>query len=167
MLCVKFCCQSGICAPSRNCLLKQLDTYDTFCCSDPVKVTADVLPSGLMLLRNFLNPFHPETTIKSGLPEEALITITFYYVTGKKIPTFLNTLPEACCHISWLNTVIPAFPQVYTSYGLRHRAAGALSYEETGYPLANETPAGRARGLSNKIPAVMPAAQQDNSQACP
>jgi len=82
-----------------------LDTYDAFFCSDPVKVTADVLTSGLMLLRNFPNPFHPETTIKSGLPEEALVILKLYYVTGEKIPTFLNTLPEAGRHISRLNTV--------------------------------------------------------------
>ncbi|MCK6614391.1 MAG: T9SS type A sorting domain-containing protein [Ignavibacteriaceae bacterium] len=81
-----------------------MDTDDAFCYSYPVKVTADVLRSILVLLLNLPNPFHPETTIKSGLPEEALITITFYYVTGKKIPTFLNTLPEAGCHISRLNT---------------------------------------------------------------
>ncbi|QOJ27772.1 MAG: T9SS type A sorting domain-containing protein [Ignavibacteriales bacterium] len=92
-------------------------------------MTADVLPSGLMLFLNLPNPFHPETTIKSGLPDEALITLKLYYFTGKKILTFMNTLPEACCHISRLNTGDSGLSSGIYFLRIRHRAAAAGALE--------------------------------------
>lgn len=64
-----------------------------------------VLPQGYFLSDNFPNPFNPSTKLKFGIPENAVVRINIYDITGKKVEELMNqNLPSGIYEIRW-NTV--------------------------------------------------------------
>ena len=69
--------------------LKQTDFDGKFEYSDMVEVEVGT-PSDFFLSQNYPNPFNPETKIDYRIPEETLINITLYDITGRKIKELVN-----------------------------------------------------------------------------
>jgi hypothetical protein len=53
------------------------------------------LPEEFLLEQNYPNPFNPETNIKFNLPEEALVKIKIFDISGRQISTLINNRMEA------------------------------------------------------------------------
>lgn len=63
------------------------------------------LPNKYELGINYPNPFNPSTTINYSLPEESLVTITIFDISGRQISTLINAELSAGYHsISWNST---------------------------------------------------------------
>jgi hypothetical protein len=85
-------------------------TLHTFVCPDSVEtipVFATVLdvsehggalPLSFALEPAFPNPFNPTTTIGYSIPRDALVSMTVYDVTGRKVATLLNQMQSAGVH---------------------------------------------------------------------
>ncbi|MEW5798459.1 MAG: IPT/TIG domain-containing protein, partial [Bacteroidota bacterium] len=56
------------------------------------------IPSRFELYQNFPNPFNPSSTIRFGIPEEALVKITMYDLLGRKISTLVHDVRSAGVH---------------------------------------------------------------------
>jgi len=54
----------------------------------------EALPSTYTLHQNYPNPFNPTTTIRYDLPEQAMVLITIYDITGRKIRSLINKQKE-------------------------------------------------------------------------
>lgn len=74
--------------------LKQIDYNGAFNYSDIVEVVID-LPLEYSLNQNYPNPFNPSTKIKYSVPEQNLVSIVVYGVTGEEIATLVNEVKEA------------------------------------------------------------------------
>ncbi|HXX64056.1 MAG TPA: T9SS type A sorting domain-containing protein, partial [Bacteroidota bacterium] len=48
------------------------------------------VPSAYVLEQNFPNPFNGTTTIRFGLPEQSVVTLTLYDILGQKVATILQ-----------------------------------------------------------------------------
>lgn len=60
------------------------------------------LPQTYELFQNYPNPFNPSTAINFALPEQSVVTIRIYDVTGRQIATLLNESRPAGYHnIVW------------------------------------------------------------------
>ena len=53
------------------------------------------IPSNFELAQNYPNPFNPVTSIKYSLPNDGLVTITVYDITGKEIKKLVNEVKKA------------------------------------------------------------------------
>jgi len=58
-------------------------------------VEINQLPIVFNVYNNFPNPFNPTTTIRYGLPEDALVNITIYDMMGRQVKTLLNSSQTA------------------------------------------------------------------------
>jgi len=58
--------------------------------ADSVGVNYNELPISNYELRNYPNPFNPETKIVFNLPEEGTVKLEIYNIKGQKVKTFLN-----------------------------------------------------------------------------
>lgn len=74
--------------------LKQIDYNGAFNYSEIVEVVID-LPLEYSLNQNYPNPFNPSTKIKYSVPEQNLVSIVVYGVTGEEIATLVNEVKEA------------------------------------------------------------------------
>ena len=70
------------------------------------ELTLDLsIPKQLTVSDNYPNPFNLVTTIKYGLPESGLATVTIYSITGQKIKTLAkDRLPAGYHQIQWDGT---------------------------------------------------------------
>lgn len=60
------------------------------------------IPGQYQLHQNYPNPFNPMTTIRFGLPEQALVSITIYDLLGHKIRTYDKKIYQPGYHkITW------------------------------------------------------------------
>ncbi len=65
----------------------------------------DVNPSDKFSIRNFPNPFNPETTISFTIPEDDNVKITIYNLKGQKVKTLLNEdLKKGTHSVKWDGT---------------------------------------------------------------
>ncbi|HQI42364.1 MAG TPA: T9SS type A sorting domain-containing protein [Ignavibacteriaceae bacterium] len=69
--------------------LKQIDFDGSFEYSNIVEVEAGTL-TDFYLSQNYPNPFNPETNIDYRIPEETLVNISLYDITGSKIKELVN-----------------------------------------------------------------------------
>ncbi|MFZ2324642.1 MAG: YCF48-related protein [Ignavibacteriaceae bacterium] len=69
--------------------LKQIDFDGTFEYSNVIEIQLNS-PSAFLLSQNYPNPFNPETNIDYRIPEETLVNITLYDITGRKINELVN-----------------------------------------------------------------------------
>lgn len=69
--------------------LKQIDFDGSFEYSNVIEVTV-VNPTDYFLSPNYPNPFNPDTNIDYIIPEETLVNISLYDVTGRKIKELIN-----------------------------------------------------------------------------
>jgi hypothetical protein len=58
-------------------------------------VDANAIPKVYGLRQNYPNPFNPTTQIKYDLPEDALVTINIYDLTGRSIKSLVNSNQSA------------------------------------------------------------------------
>ena len=63
--------------------------------SDNLSAGVAQLPRKFNLYPAYPNPFNPITRISYDLPEDAMINITIYDITGRKIKTLLNAQQSA------------------------------------------------------------------------
>jgi len=47
-------------------------------------------PSRYALYQNYPNPFNPVTTIRFSIPQDELVTLAVYDITGREVATLLN-----------------------------------------------------------------------------
>jgi hypothetical protein len=53
------------------------------------------VPQSYTLLQNYPNPFNPSTVIKYGIPEQSLVTIKVYDITGQVVAEIVNDVLAA------------------------------------------------------------------------
>lgn len=73
--------------------LKQIDIDGSFSYSDPVSIKVGEKPLTLDL-KNYPNPFNPETTIEFELPTSTFVNLSVYNSIGQKIATVVNDYYE-------------------------------------------------------------------------
>lgn len=73
--------------------LKQVDFDGSYEYLDIIEVKVG-LPSNYYLSQNYPNPFNPETNIDYIIPEETLVNISLYDISGKKIKELINEKKE-------------------------------------------------------------------------
>ncbi|MDY0081553.1 MAG: T9SS type A sorting domain-containing protein [Ignavibacteriaceae bacterium] len=69
--------------------LKQIDFDGSFEYSNIAEVKVRI-PFEYFLFQNYPNPFNPETNIDYRIPEETLVNISLYDITGSKIKELVN-----------------------------------------------------------------------------
>jgi flagellar hook assembly protein FlgD len=60
-----------------------------------LSIDGDLIPEAFALHQNYPNPFNPTTQIRYDLPEDELVTITIYDVTGRSIKSLVNIFQAA------------------------------------------------------------------------
>ena len=55
-----------------------------------MSVDGDQLPKTYALHQNYPNPFNPITTLRYGLPEDAMVNITIYDMMGRVVSNLVN-----------------------------------------------------------------------------
>jgi hypothetical protein len=73
--------------------LKQVDFNGSVNYSEVVSVVPEI-PIEYALGQNYPNPFNPSTKIKYSVPQNGLVSIVVYDLTGQKIATLLNEVKE-------------------------------------------------------------------------
>jgi hypothetical protein len=68
-----------------------------------VEESPDVLPSDLLIVDNYPNPFNSSTIIEYDLPRPADVRLDIYDILGRKVETLVNTGQEAGHHSAMWN----------------------------------------------------------------
>ena len=67
-----------------------------------VRTQTGATPSEYRVDQNYPNPFNSSTTIRFSLPEDGLVKLTIYSLTGEKITTLKNGFMEKGFHqVEW------------------------------------------------------------------
>ena len=67
-----------------------------------LNILDNYVPNSYKLHTNYPNPFNPTTKIKYDLPQDNIVTITIYDITGRNVRTLVNTKQTAGCHsLQW------------------------------------------------------------------
>ncbi|MDO8549698.1 MAG: T9SS type A sorting domain-containing protein, partial [Ignavibacteria bacterium] len=74
--------------------LKQIDFDGSFEYSFIIEVDYNSLSQNFTLYQNYPNPFNPTTTIQYSVPEEELVTIKVYDITGREVMTLVNEVKQ-------------------------------------------------------------------------
>ena len=69
----------------------------------PVSVKEEEIPNSFYLLRNYPNPFNPETTIEYSIPNSTHVELILYNIVGKKVIELENKFKQAGKHKINLN----------------------------------------------------------------
>jgi hypothetical protein len=56
-----------------------------------VKKENSNIPDNFFVAQNFPNPFNPSTTIKFGLPGEAVVSLRIFNILGQEVATLINS----------------------------------------------------------------------------
>jgi hypothetical protein len=64
----------------------------------PVNIKEDERLNSYYLLRNYPNPFNPETTIEYSIPTSTHVELILYNIAGKKIIELENKFKQAGIH---------------------------------------------------------------------
>lgn len=65
--------------------------YQQATCLDSALNSSEI-PVAFTLLQNYPNPFNPSTSIKFGLPQDGLVTLKIYDITGREIASLINNI---------------------------------------------------------------------------
>ena len=57
-----------------------------------------ILPDKFVLRDNYPNPFNPMTTIEYDLPEESMVTLMVYDITGREVAKLVDRKAPAGCY---------------------------------------------------------------------
>lgn len=82
--------------------LKQIDTDGNYKYYDVISVSEQITKN-YKLYQNSPNPFNPETAIRFELPEQSLVTIKIYDITGREVEVLLNEEKPSGSHIIYWN----------------------------------------------------------------
>jgi hypothetical protein len=63
-----------------------------------IEIQEEITPEEFELAQNYPNPFNPSTTIKFSLPENSVVTLKVYDITGSEVAELLNDTREAGFH---------------------------------------------------------------------
>jgi hypothetical protein len=91
-------------------------------------VEAPSVPQIFTLEQNYPNPFNPTTQIKYALPEDALVSISIYDVTGRMVKSLINMNQSTGYHsLRWDATnysgeAVSAGMYIYTIQAGQYRA---------------------------------------------
>jgi hypothetical protein len=55
----------------------------------------DTLPTAYSLEQNYPNPFNPSTVIRYAIPQDGLVTLKVYDITGREVTTLVNEQKSA------------------------------------------------------------------------
>lgn len=83
--------------------LKMLDNDGTFAYSNVIEAEVS-LPKDFMLGQNYPNPFNPSTKIDYQLPQNSVVKLELYNISGERIAVLLNEEKEAGYHAYQLNS---------------------------------------------------------------
>ena len=67
-----------------------VDRYDKALCLDN-PLNSSEFPLAFNLLQNYPNPFNPSTNIKFALPQDGLVTLRVYDVSGREVAKLINS----------------------------------------------------------------------------
>jgi len=79
-----------LCPPYPSCIEDYVGYQDTSNC-EQVSIIDEILPITYNLYNAHPNPFNPSTTIDYELPENGLVNITIYDITGRHISTLVSS----------------------------------------------------------------------------
>ncbi len=75
--------------------LKQIDRNGTSTYSDVVTLSAETVPTRFELIRNFPNPFNPNTRIEFTVPSNGRATLSIVNIIGQQIATLFDGTAKA------------------------------------------------------------------------
>ena len=75
--------------------LKQIDRDGTSAYSDIVTLSAETVPARFELIRNFPNPFNPNTRIEFTVPSNGRATLSIVNIIGQQIATLFDGTAKA------------------------------------------------------------------------
>ncbi len=75
--------------------LKQVDNDGQYKYSDNVEVEVSTRPAAYSLTQNYPNPFNPSTRINYTIPENGMVTLKVYDITGREMSVLVNEIQPA------------------------------------------------------------------------
>ena len=82
--------QNLFCPPYPSCLENLIGEQDTLNCSLMDNKDVYNIPLNYTLHQNYPNPFNPTTSLRYDLPNDGLVNITVFDMTGRIVKTLVN-----------------------------------------------------------------------------